>query len=245
MLKSCSLLHRITTSDTDLMGTWKCSSILGAMQDVAVEHCNQLGLGRDDILKDRLAWVVVRMQLEMERFPVLGDNVRLETFHNPVRHTFFPRYFLIRDAKSEEIIGRASSLWMLLDLDSRKSVRAPQVLSKMPINRDMAPTLPLPGNAEKLNTPPLVFSLTPSFTDLDFNRHVNNTRYLDWCCNALGVDTLTDNVISGFIIHYDREVVPTDQVRCELRRDENRFSFLGLSGENRHFEISGKLSPRI
>ena len=84
----------------------------------------------------------------------------------------------------------------------------------------------------------------PVYTDLDVNGHVNNTRYMDWCCNALGIDTMKDSCLARFDVNYDVEVRPGQEVRTELRRLGEEFSFSGFEGDTRHFDVGGTLAPR-
>ncbi|MBQ7850680.1 MAG: hypothetical protein IJ343_13225, partial [Clostridia bacterium] len=83
----------------------------------------------------------------------------------------------------------------------------------------------------------------PVYTDLDMNGHVNNTRYLDWCCNALGVETLRTMELAAFAVNYNQEILPGQEVRTELHRLADAFSFSGFEGESRHFDIGGMLRP--
>ena len=48
----------------------------------------------------------------------------------PVRRWFFPRYFIFRDASGAEI-GRAGSLWVLLDIHTRKMTKPDLIQSLM------------------------------------------------------------------------------------------------------------------
>ena len=76
------------------------------------------------------------------------------------------------------------------------------------------------------------------------NRHVNNTKYLDWCVNALGVDVMAENCITAFDVNYDAEILPGSVIRTELTRDGEKFSFCGFNGAKRHFSVGGTLAAR-
>ena len=86
--------------------------------------------------------------------------------------------------------------------------------------------------------------LTPQFADCDLNQHVNNTRYLDWCQNALGLDVLRKQLILSFDVNYDAEILPGSEVQTELTVSDDRFAFAGSIGEKQHFAVGGTLIKR-
>ena len=86
--------------------------------------------------------------------------------------------------------------------------------------------------------------MQPQFTDFDVNRHVNNTKYLDWCLNALGVEVMENWCVTSFCVNYDAEIRQGAQVRTQLCWEDGRFTYCGFAGEKRHFGISGQLSHR-
>ena len=148
------------------------------------------------------------------------------------------------DSEGREI-GRASSLWTLLDLSTRKSVQSPEVAACMPDNSELVPCLPtLPPLVRPLPTDPVTGIREPLYSDLDANCHVNNIRYLDWCCDALGIPVMQQMELSHFVISFLQEIVPGQKILTELRREGERFTFSGLEGDTRHFDIAGELMPR-
>ena len=67
---------------------------------------------------------------------------------------------------------------------------------------------------------------------------------MDWCCNALGIEEMQHSVISHFVIDYAKEITLGQQIRTELRREGNAFTFAGYEGDTLHFSIFGELQPR-
>lgn len=84
----------------------------------------------------------------------------------------------------------------------------------------------------------------PVYTDLDVNHHVNNTKYMDWCCNALGIDCMKEHALRRFCLNYDVEVLPGQEIRTELRTLGDHFSYCGFHESQRSFDIGGELMAR-
>ncbi len=233
----------LLTRDCDLNASWRPGAVLLAMQEAGGAHSEQLGAGRNALALQNLAWVLTRIELDMDRYPKIGEALSLETFPGPVRRWFFPRYFVIRDAQDREI-GRAASLWVLLDLTTRRMAQPAGIAALMPDNRDLPAPLGLPGSVTEVSGVLEETRRFPMYSDLDANRHVNNTRYVDWACDALGVDCMAENELAHLTVNYNMEVKPGQEVRTQLRRLGSDFSYSGFVGDERHFDIGGTLRPR-
>jgi len=221
---------RLRTCDCDLFQGWRPGAILESMQETAGEHSAMLGLSRavmDDI---GIAWVLSRVKAAFERQPKAGEILTVETYPTPNRHLFFPRTHIFRDEAGVQV-GAANSLWMLLDVASRRVTNSDFVLERMPDNRELKSVLGMPATVRPLEGDKRSAMLTPQFTEFDPNHHVNNTKYMDWCMNALGLEYLQENWIQSFDINYDAEILPGSEVRTELACADGRFSFLGFEGE--------------
>lgn len=229
----------ILTRDCDLRGGWRPSALLEAMQEVATAHCEAAGLGRGATDALGIAWVLSRSRVELNRLPRLGENVFLETYATPPRHLFFPRAYVLRGEGGEDL-GGATSLWLLMDLTTRKAVASPFVAERLPIEDRPAP-VGMPGTVRPLNGAPEVETLAPRYTEFDLNGHVNNTKYLDWCWNALGFEGLEGRELAGFDVNYDREILPGEILRTELCREGDAASFCGYADGARCFGIRAEL----
>ncbi len=231
---------RIASYQTDVSARIRPSAILEMMQEVAGAHAEQLGVGRTALDPKGLAWVLSRIEVRMERYPLSGERITLETFPMPNRRVFCPRYFFFRDGQGRQI-GCAGSLWVVLDISSRKMADASEIIRCIPDNRALTAPMGAPATVEDVPGEAAEALRSPVYTDLDMNGHVNNTRYLDWCCNALGIDTMRGCVLRRFAVNYHQEILPGQEVRTELHRDGGRFSFSGFEGGKRHFDVGGFL----
>ena len=241
MQKTYSETFRIASYQTDLTARIRPSAILEIMQEMAGAHAEMLGVGRKLLDPMHLAWVLTRVEVQMERMPVSGETITVETFPMPNRRVFFPRYFIFRDAQGRQI-GCAGSMWVVLDVTSRKMASGAEITALMPDNRDLTAPMGMPATVEEVGGESVESLRVPVYSDLDVNGHVNNTRYLDWCCNALGVETMKQHAMCRFAVNFNQEILPDQEVRTVLHRDGDAFSFSGFEGEKRHFDVGGNLT---
>ena len=236
MMKTCTDTMRLRTKDCDVNGFWKFSSILEAMQETAEDHCSALRLGRNELAEKGLSWVLVRNEVRISRYPGFGETVSVTTFPKAVRHRFFPRYFIVRDGQGETI-GMAASLWVLFDLHTRQAVDPAGADIQLPDNSDLEAPMPFPGRIQECDGESRTIDYAVQYTDLDMTAHVNNARYADWFCNALGADVMRKERISSMILNYNAEIREGQTVRLALTRQGGRAAMTGTAGDRNAFEI--------
>lgn len=233
----------LRSSQCDLFGAWKPSAILECMQETAGTHSALLGLTQPVMRDLGVAWILSRVKVQMNRLPHVNEQITVETYPTPNRHLFYPRTHLFRDEQGQ-VIGCGSSLWMLMNLLERKVVQHPEVLALVPNDPSLKCPIGLPATVRSLPCAGTNHPLQPVFTDYDTNQHVNNTKYLDWCLNALGLEILTERCITAFDVNYDAEILPECEIVTELKLENERFSFLGFEQSKQHFAVSGMLTER-
>ena len=244
MTKTYENTFTLLSRDCDLTGHWRPSAILESLQEAAGAHSNLLGCGREELLKlNQTVWVLTRMELHMIRYPAIGETVTVSTFPMPVRRYFFPRYFIITDAHGE-MIGKAGSLWVIMDIHTRKMLPPGEVARLIPDNRDLSVPMNLPATVSAIQGEETVTMIHPVYTDLDVNGHVNNTRYADWLCNIFGVEMMTRLEPESIILNYNHEVLPDQTVTLHRILKGDQYQLVGRVDDLVAFEIGGMLRPR-
>ena len=242
-MKTYEETFRLRSYDCDLKGKWRLSAVLECMQEAAGSHSYLLGCGRDELLRKNMVWVLSRSELHMNRYPAVNENITVHTFPMPTRICFFPRYFIFTDDHGE-MIGKAGTLWLLLDIESRKMLPPGEIGRLIPDNRDLTVPMNLPATVGNLQGDEFVTEYTPVYTDLDMNGHVNNTRYADWLCNTLGIDLMLQNEPESVIFNYNHEILPDRKVTLKRILHGNQFRLSGyLEDEQPAFDIGGVFRP--
>ena len=243
MMKTYEERIRLTTRDCDMNGKWRISAIQEAMQEAAGMHSMLLGCGRDELLKKNIVWVLSRSEMHIDRYPELGETVTVSTFPMPTRIRFFPRYFIFTDEHGD-LIGKAGTLWLLLDTQTRQMLPPGDVARLIPDNTDLSVPMNLPATVGQLQGEEFVTEYTPVYTDLDVNGHVNNARYADWLCNTLGIDTMRRYEPESVILNYNREVLPDQRVVLHRVMKDRQYRLTGYVDDAIAFDIGGVLRYR-
>ena len=229
--------------DCDLNEKWRPSAILETMQDAAGAHSKLLGCGRDELVKQDIVWVLSRLELHMDRYPAVGEQITVHTFPTPTRICFFPRYYIFTDAHGE-MIGKAGSLWLLLDVNTRHMLPPGEIGKLIPDNKNLSVPMNLPATVGSLQGEEFVSEYRPVYTDLDVNGHVNNTRYADWLCNSLGIDLMKEYEPEHIILNYNHEVLPGHVITLRRIMKDDEYRLSGKVNDSIAFEIGGTLRRR-
>lgn len=228
--------------DLDLNGTWMPSQIFETMQEVAEDDAFRYGFGRLDLAGNfGLAWVLTRIHLRMDRYPRLGDTIRVSTWALRAKSHFIPRQFLFEDAAG--VIGRASSQWVLLDLAER-IIRRTAVLGGYAGDFDVDPVLPdpkkirVPAEMEESGHRRVLYS------EVDLNGHMNNTKYLNWICELYPVPFLQTMQMSNCRIAYVNEAVIGQEVRLLTQEADGSTFISGRTQDATVFDAQVDWLPR-
>ena len=89
----------IETVYVDRFGRLKPSMILYFAQEVATDHCVQLGCDWDAMAAKGLFWAVMRHRIEITKLPMVGQMIRIETWPMPTTRTAYPRSMVAYDAQ--------------------------------------------------------------------------------------------------------------------------------------------------
>ena len=159
-------------------------TICNLLQEAASLHAATLGFGKGDFAAagENISWVLTRMVVKMNRYPVWEDELTVGTFPRGGRKIVAWRDFEVKDAKGETL-GVASSEWMIIDLATRKIHAIPEKVfaANDPANTPVLGLEPFskfrfPDGGS--GAPPLCFTAMKS--QIDLNGHVNNVHYINW-----------------------------------------------------------------
>ena len=172
----------LRSKDVDLYRRLRLSRLFELLQEAAITHTEELGMGREMTLDRGLLWVVTMQSAEIARMPEYDERIVLRSWPGETMHVFFPRHYLLSSASGETLV-RANALWMLVDQQTRRMVFPDRHGIVIP-GEKREEELPLPSAPARL---PLsgerLFPVPFSYVDL--NGHMNNTRYFDLMENCL------------------------------------------------------------
>ena len=202
----------LTDLDVDRYCKLKLSSLLFYAQEVAGKHSALLGADYDTLAQKKLFWAVTRHKVQITRLPTLGETITVETWPMPTTRVAFPRALAAYDAQGNELF-RSISLWVLMDPESRAMVlpgkSGVDVGGLLTGTELSAPHSIVPKALQNRA------DRTVTYTCLDRNGHMNNTRYLDWVADLLPSDFHQEHSPKELVICYASEALENQQIRLD------------------------------
>ena len=179
--------------------------------EVSTEHADAIGVGFKNLAADGNLWVLSRIAIEMKRYPKLLENYSLSTWVESYNRHFSERNFEIRGSGGE-IIGYARTIWVAINMKTRR----PANLSGFDFLADVVSDKVCPiARQDKIRpaeTPQMCHSYTFQVSDIDVNRHVNSSRYVELIINQMDLETYDNFFVARFEIEYRRESHFGDEV---------------------------------
>jgi medium-chain acyl-[acyl-carrier-protein] hydrolase len=203
---------RVRSYEVDPGGAASIQTICNYLQEAAGSHARALGVSVEHLVHEQIVWMLSRFVVEIDVYPRWRDTVTVETWPSGVEGLFAHREFILTGADGD-VIGRAASAWLLVDVLRRRPVRMPAyiVSLKLPHRErvlvDPFRRIPVPDQVAHEQ------SFRVRFADIDVNRHVNNVRYIEWAIEGLPPELLEGSRPRRVEVSYRSEAVFGDSVR--------------------------------
>ncbi|MBO5980093.1 MAG: hypothetical protein IKA13_00085 [Bacteroidales bacterium] len=203
--------YTIPCYDTDASGRLKPASFMNLAQEAAGQHAVYLGFGYDDLIATNTAWILSRVHIRFVDTPMWKDDVVLTTWHKGANRLFFVRDFRLTDKEGRTRV-EATTSWLVMNLETRRLVRDPQLREGSECLEDVIATpagkVQMPKDVE----PQLMFEHLVAYSDIDVNGHANNAMYMQWAMDAVDYDIASTRPVKEVTINFNHETKAGDVV---------------------------------
>lgn len=224
------ILH-VNGFECDLNQKLKPAAFFQHLTEAATLHAAELGVGFDAMYARNLFWVHARMKIQFYRFPRVHDRIIIHTWPKTIQQ----KLFYIRDfemlTENGERLAAATSAWLVMDAAARRMV-PPKSL-----DFDL-PTADRAGLDEPLERIGLAQSgeeclrVRAGYSAVDMLGHVNNSRYVEWICDAVPMEMIAGRELDWLQVNYDREVRPGEEVAVTANPVPPDANLWALEGHN-------------
>lgn len=211
-----SFNSRIRYSEVDNRGQITLPSIIDYFQDCSNFQSEELGVGIDYLTERGLAWVLSSWQIEINRYPKMGEHVKISTWPYDFKGFFGYRNFTM-ETEEGELLAYANSIWTLLDTKSGKPSRDSLALQDA---YELSEQLAMECDSRKVPFPDKMEAREPFPVHkyhIDTNQHVNNGKYVSMAQEYIPIDF----EIRKLRVEYRRAAVYKDMI----------FPFVAVEGE--------------
>lgn len=214
----------ITYREVDSRDIMKLNTVVDFMQDMARIHATKLGLAyaTED---SPYYWIITRMQVVLDEYPHLYDEIRMETYIEGLDGLFSVRRFNIYN-KSDILIGHIQGYYLLIEKSTRYPVRIKS------IDGDLT-TYNYTYQGDKLGKlRPNIAEVKQNLTrrvysgEIDTNNHMNNAHYVRWSLDMYSTAELLAKPIKAIHVQFMKEMLEGDEINLELGVDSIGCSYV-------------------
>jgi medium-chain acyl-[acyl-carrier-protein] hydrolase len=206
-------VYRVRYYELDCQWKASISSLMDYFNDVVTLQTVEMGHGVDVMSKGEYAWLLLRWDVKVNRYPDYLENVVVQTIPYSMDRFYAYRRFEIFDCSGNVIVD-ANSQWILIDQRKRRPIRiGDQFYELYGIDSDFHEPLSFPKvNENESSSEEITFIVRNS--DLDTNGHSNNVAYVRWI-----METVPSEFVKRFLkrltIEYKRESRKGDVISVE------------------------------
>ena len=215
-------------------------AFMNMAQECANVHSAALNFGYDELIALDEVWVLSRIKIIYDQPPVWGDKVSMETWHKGQQGLFWIRDFLLQN-DAGETIGRATSSWVIMNIKTRHIERC-TIFEKSPDVIDMSLNInAIDKPCDKiipLKNLELARVHDVKYSEIDFNMHVNNAKYIEWVIDSLEHSFVKENILKEIQVNFISEARLGDKVYIYMAQEID-------SNNNTNIYFEGKKDDKI
>ena len=215
-------------SDADQNQNAKVSALFVYMQDVAMEHAEELGIGKEAVMDKGMLWVITRYSLTIKRLPKYLEEITAITYQGDDMKFIFPRYYIFKDKKGNTL-ATAAATWMVINRETHQVNFSPFIGKELP-HEHMDEEEPLPEKIQPKEVSLIDRRITRN-SDVDVNNHLNNTRYIEYIFDSHKLDFYDKHQIKHLLLSYKKEIKINQEVEIYSSSSSPEYIQAKVDGE--------------
>lgn len=203
--------------DTDKDGRITPYNILRYFGETSNSHTDKFSFNQEELNNLNYGWMLYRWKVKINKYPKAKDKIYIETWMSKLDRFYAYREFTMLD-ENNEILGIASTVWIFVDMVKKRPIRIPNTFIEKSNIINESNFTEFENFREKIDTKDYIdFKVRRS--DIDYNNHVNNTKYLLWIIEGVTDNIYQNYILSEFEIIYKKEIKYGDTILSSFVKD--------------------------
>lgn len=197
------------------------ASLANYFQDCAILQSENVGIGLDYLADHHRAWFLISWQIEVDRYPAMGEKIKVRTWAYDFKASLGFRNIDILDENGIRIV-KAASIWSYVDTETLRPARIENEVSEA---YPMEPAIDMeyaPRKIKLFDDHNVVDTRNVMQYQIDSNNHMNNEAYI-----ALAQEYVEDiSAIKAVRAEYKMQYVKDDVIVVKRAQKENLLQIL-------------------
>lgn len=218
LMKEYSEEFTIPYYDCEKTGYVKPVALVDYLVETSTLHSDSIELGMEDLDQQDFAWILSRWKIKIYSYPKARQEITIKTWASKFQLFYGNREFEIYD-KDGNLLLKASTLWVFMDVSRGRPVRIPKEIAESfnyidkknfdefyKFSNDFTEGASMDFRVRK--------------TDIDYNNHVNNAKYVNWILEPIPLEVEEEYSLEELDIYYKKEIKFNHIVESKLSKKE-------------------------
>lgn len=231
-----SLAMEINNYDCDIYGKLRPANLMKYLGEAALKDSMDSGDYIYSVENNKKAWMIYKWKVEIIEELKAGDFIEIETWISKIYKFYANREYMVYS--KGRIVAKISSLWIYIDTKRKLPSRIPAQLNKIYNIEEEYNFKNFEDLDENLDGFDDEYTFKVRKSDIDYNKHVNNSNYINWMIELVPLNLEEKYDLSKINVTYKREVLYDEDIVSKIKIKENKDN---LDVEHRIYDLEGKL----
>ena len=213
--------YRVNSHDCDESGKVRPSAVLRYMQETANLQLHTLGPTDTELIASDRAFILSRINMSLYAPLHAYENISVSSWACESRGVTFNRCYEIR--RDGELVAEAASVWGLIGISDRHIYKVEDIELPFTVDEPLELDSPRRVRIPKELSLALVGERTIVYSDIDKNRHMNNTNYPDMLCEL--IPGIENKLVLSLGITFAAEVRRGDSLKIYMAESDGTYFF--------------------
>lgn len=220
-------IYTVEQRDVDFANKITHVAFSNYMMRAAGDDADKNGFGVSDLNVGNCSWVLSRVAMEFIRRPESNEKITITTWVNDIGRMMTTRNMIITDS-GEEVIAYAVTQWAVIDIEKRVAVDIRENVNYESAFIEESSPIEKPARVPRV-VDGEIFTHKVAYSDMDFNRHMNAMKYLEWMIDVLPIEYMSGRDIRRIDINFLHEARYGQELAMKF-----------MDGEKSLFEITNQ-----
>jgi len=185
-------------------------NLINSVLESAGKHAEENNFGIEELIKNGKTWILSRILFEFISFQPNTQYLWIETWVDDIQDVFTSRRFNIFD-NDKNLFASVCTNWAMIDIKSRRFLPLKKHLDLSFITSDKEKCTDEPEKIPELvNVTNSIRTIETLYSDIDINKHVTSSRYIQIILDAFSLEHHQYNNIKKFEINFLSETLYGD-----------------------------------
>ena len=214
--------YKTSWHDTDSRRTVRPTQLLVYMQETSNRHLESMGHALDRLRDEHgLAFLLSKIRLAIYEPLYAYEDITVQTWTCEGRGYAFNRFYRI--LRGDTVIAAADTVWALISLENKQLCKADAFDFGFEHEPPIDIGLPSRFRISKTDDLTLVGQRKIVYSDLDYNMHMNNTKYADMLCDFMPYEQIEK--IKGISLSYLHEAAFENTISIYRTDIDGKYDF--------------------